>query len=160
VDPENSTSNIIINSEHHPLFCLLIFLYFIAIFHLEKRTFPYLEVHTGPWKHHPTSSPTIPIFFLIFSPFLHLVQLYLLYMEMCNGPWKQHHTPFFSSIFYAILFIYKCMQFLLWKCALDPEMMRLLWGNEVAIEMKKWNVLWQEWKRLKEISFSCCRDLE
>ena len=27
------------------------------------------------------------------------------------------------------------MQFLLWKCALDPEMMRLPWWNEVAIEM-------------------------
>jgi len=42
------------------------------------------------------------------------------------------------------------MQFLLWKCALDPEMMRLPWGNEVAIEMKNemfygWNE--REWKK-------------
>ena len=35
------------------------FPYFIAIFHLEKRIFPYLEVHPGPWKQPPTSSSTV-----------------------------------------------------------------------------------------------------
>ena len=42
-----------------PYFFLSIFPYFIAIFHLEKRLFPYLEVRTGPWKQCPTSSPTV-----------------------------------------------------------------------------------------------------
>jgi len=51
------TPNIIINSEYHPHFLPYFFCYFIPIFLLEKRTFPYLEVHfwtlktvSKPWE--------------------------------------------------------------------------------------------------------------
>ena len=40
-------------------FFLWNFPYFIAIFHLQKHPFLYLEVHTGPWKQYPTLSPTV-----------------------------------------------------------------------------------------------------
>lgn len=40
--------NIITNSDHHPLFFPVKFPHFIAIFHLQKHSFLYLEVHTGP----------------------------------------------------------------------------------------------------------------
>ena len=102
------------------------------------------------------------LFFFWFCPilllFLHLVQLYLLYMEMCNGPWKQHHTPFFSLFLLFYLFVHVYILFM--------EMCTGPWNDEIAVREwscywnEKWNALWQEWKRMKEISFSCCRDLE
>ena len=76
--------------------------------------------------------------------------------------------PHFFSIFSAILFICKCiysiylsMQFLLWKCALDPEMMRLPWGNEVAIEMKNEISCGRnerEWKKFHSLVAGTCNE--
>ena len=40
-------------------FFLWNFSYFIAIFHLQKHTFVYLKVDTGPWKQCPMLSPTV-----------------------------------------------------------------------------------------------------
>jgi len=101
-------------------------------------------------------------FFSDFSPifllFLHLVQLYLLHMEMCNGPWKQHHTPF-SFLFFLLFYLFvNAISFM--------EMCTGPWNDEIAVREwscywnEKWNVLWLESKRMKEISFSCCWDLE
>ena len=103
-----------------------------------------------------------PYVFSDFSPilllFLHLAQLYLLYMEMYNGPWKQHHPPF-SFLFFLLFYLFvNAISFM--EICTGP------WNDEVAMREwscywnEKWNVFWQEWKRMKEISFSCCRDLE
>ena len=42
-----------------PYFFLWKFPCFIAIFHLQKHTFLYMKVHTGPWKQCPLLSPTV-----------------------------------------------------------------------------------------------------
>ena len=42
-----------------PHFFLWKFPYFIAIFHLHKHTFLYLEVHTGSWKQCSMLSPAV-----------------------------------------------------------------------------------------------------
>jgi len=73
--------NIITNSEHHPPpFFSWFFPYFIAIFHLAQPQFPYLEIHTGPWKQHPqTSSPTVSTTPLFFSLIFWLFYRYFLF---------------------------------------------------------------------------------
>ena len=37
----------------------LIFCYFIAICHLAKHWLPYIEMHPGPWRQFPISSPAV-----------------------------------------------------------------------------------------------------
>ena len=71
LDPEIST--------YHPLFFSDFFPYFIAIFHFAQHHFPYLEMHTGPWKgtpqHHHQQWIPPPIFFLNFPLFYHYFSL-------------------------------------------------------------------------------------
>jgi len=123
LDPENSTSK-----HHHqqwapspPVFSQF-FPYFHAIFHLAQPHFPYLEIHTGPWKQQPqTSSPTvstIPPFFSCFFPYFnaifHLAQPHFPYLEIHTGPWKQHpqtSSPTVSTIppfFFLIFSLFSC----------------------------------------------------
>jgi len=68
---------------------------------------------------------------------------------------------------YPIFFFYFFLLFYLFVNAISfMEMCTGPWNDEIAVREwscywnEKWNVLWQEWKRMKEISFSCCRDLE
>ena len=79
------------NINHHSYFFLILFFYFIPIFHVEMQMFPYLEMYIGPWKHCPRLSPTIPHFSLIF------------WLFYCYFSVKHSHA------------------FHIWKCALDPE---------------------------------------
>ena len=81
----------------------------MAVFHLEMLFFPYLEMHTLPWKHSPTLSPTvstIPYFFPWnfphFIAIFHLQKFQFLYLEVHTGPWKQCPTlsPTVSTIPY------------------------------------------------------------
>ena len=51
-----SLPNIITNSAY---FFLWNFPYFITSLHLQKHPFPYLEVHSGPWKQCPMVSPAV-----------------------------------------------------------------------------------------------------
>jgi len=117
------------------------------------------------------TSPNIitnhPYFFSDFSPilllFLHLVQLYLLYMEMCNRPWKQHHTPFFFLFFLLFyLFINVCILFIC-KCNFfygNVHLTLTWWGCCDGMKLLlKWKIKWFS-AGMKEISFSCRRDLE
>ena len=59
------------NTDHHSCFFFFswFFLYFFSIFYPELQMFLYLDMHTGPWKHPLTPSPTIPYFLLNFSLF-------------------------------------------------------------------------------------------
>jgi hypothetical protein len=69
LDPENSTLNIITNSEHHPP--LFFFPYFIAIFHLAQPLSIFGIMHWTLKTAPSTSSPTvttIPLFFSCFFP--------------------------------------------------------------------------------------------
>jgi len=59
-----------------------------------------------------------------------------------------------------------CLFYLFVNAISFMEMCTGPWNDEIAVREwscywnEKWNVLWQEWKSMKEISFSCCRDLE
>ena len=89
LDPGNSA--LPASSPIHPYFFLFFFLTFIAIFHPEKRCFPYLEVCTGPWNNtHPSWQPSLHFFSKIFTIFL-------------------------------IFFIQHSHTLHVWKCVLDPE---------------------------------------
>ena len=99
--------------QHHhqsiPIF-FLIFLYFIAIFHPEKHSFPYLEVCTGPWNStHPSPvMTTIPIFFVISSLFYWYFSFSIATLSIFgNVRWTlntmhkmvTNHLPFFNLFF-------------------------------------------------------------
>jgi len=135
-----------------PYFFPLIFLYFIAIFHFEKRTFPYLEVRTGPWKHHPTSSPTIPIFFWLFPHFIVIFTFSTALPSIYgNVQWTLKTAP------YPIFFLFFLLFYLFVNAISFMEMCTGPWNDEIAVREwscywnEKWNVLWQEWKRMKQM---------
>jgi len=75
LDPENSTSNIIINSEHHPLFFLSDFSLFCCFFVWKSTHF---EMCNGPWKQHHTP------FFLFFLLFYLFINGHILFICKCN----------------------------------------------------------------------------
>ena len=88
-----------------------------------QHHFPYLEMHTGPWKGHPPFSLFLFWFFPILLLFSFIQPLFL-YLEICTGPWKQHPPSLFFSDFCPILllfYILYSLTFHIWKCALDPE---------------------------------------
>ena len=109
------------------------FCYLIAIFHLNKRSFPNLEMHPGPWKGtmDPENSPNVainhPYFFLILSIFYdyfsfgkaHVSLFGSAHWTLTTTPNVVSNHPYFFPRFFHILwlfFIWKSACFLIWKC--------------------------------------------
>ena len=112
------------------------FPYFIPVFHLEMKMFPYLEMPIGSWKQCPPSIITNPslFFFLIFSLFYcHFSSRKAFFSIFGSVHWtlKQYPSitsndnhPYLFCDFFAILLIFFIQHthiFQIWKCVLDPE---------------------------------------
>jgi hypothetical protein len=96
LDPENSTPNIITNSEHHPPFLFLIFSLFSCYFSFGTAS---LSIFGNTHWTLKTAPPNI----------------------ITNS---EHHPPLFFPDFFHILmlfFIWHSLTFHIWKYTLDPE---------------------------------------
>ena len=112
------------------------FPYFIPVFHLEMKMFPYLEMPIGPWKQ---CLPSIIInpslfffsdFFCILLPFFIQKSIFSIFGSV-HWTLKQYPSitsddnhPYLFCDFFAILltfFIQHTHTFQIWKSVLDPE---------------------------------------
>ena len=90
--------------------------YFIPVFHLEMKMFPYLEMPIGSWKQCPSSIITnlslfffFCFFFLYFIAIFHPEKYFFPYLEVCTGSWNSTHpSPVMTMIptFFVIFFCY------------------------------------------------------
>ena len=65
------------NTDYHSYFFHHFFSIFLSYFHPELQIFPYLGMHTGPWKQHPLRPNTITNHPLFLSHFFTILKLFL-----------------------------------------------------------------------------------